>query len=793
MNNKLSESTKTNHVHLTYLIFAGVLLFISVFMLHPVYANDELYEEVSATDNATINRQNIQSALNRAQEISNDSGQILHVLLKNGTYNLDGILNIYSNTILELESGATIIRSGDYSTSMLNTTFPESANGYNKAQNITVIGGTWDSNCKKNGSILHFSHSQNITIKNTTLKRCRGDHVVILDAVKNATLSKVTFLDDISDASHHSGNLRYVNEGIHIDSTPSGRPASDDVPLAEDGTPCENIIVDSCTFDGVCNAVGAHFHSKTDKYHSNITVTNNNFKRIESGSTVVTAAQSTGWKVKNNTAKNSGASIFARLNGCTNFEISNNVINNIDSFVVDNGNANGLKSNGTLSGNAVTGLRKNGLFSYQSNSTFTLKNEKYTTTRTDYTKATNDNFLILVEGKSWDKEPSHATIQDCTFTFTGTPKTSSSVSYLTPIKFACGKFIVKNNNISNSPGSGLYIKQAWSASTVENNKFSSCGSVRTGTDGYTVILESTNGITLKSNSLNSCKFGGIYLNGSSNNTITYNTITYPDTNSNYVHKGYPVLMYSKSNKNTVTNNTFNGNSDVKKSTDSTGNIIKSNKLNTTKPSWSGATKMPVNSTAAYSVKNGTIKVKSGGAYIGLSGNKVTAKKKGSAKLALINKSGKEVATRTIEVFDLKGEYIMQSSINSNYVLDIRGKSKNNSAQMIVWTKNGGKNQKYSFEKQTNGSYAIKCLHSGKYVDVQGGGTKKSQKVIQYTWKNGTNQKWKISVDSKNQVTFLNLKSGMAFDVRGGKAAKGKEMIQYPSNGGNNQKWVLKKP
>lgn len=211
-----------------------------------------------------------------------------------------------------------------------------------------------------------------------------------------------------------------------------------------------------------------------------------------------------------------------------------------------------------------------------------------------------------------------------------------------------------------------------------------------------------------------------------------------------------------------------------------------------KPTWSGASKMPISSTATYTVKNGSIKVKSGGDYISVKGNTVTAKKKGTATLALLDRNGKEIATKKVEVYKFSGEYVLESAVNSDYVLDIRGKSTKNSAQMIVWTRNGGKNQKYSFHLQSDGTYGIRCVHSRKWVDVQGGGTKKSQRVIQYSWNGGKNQRWKITVDAKNRITFVSAKSGMVFDVRGGKAVKGKEMIQYPFNNGNNQKWWVKR-
>ena len=222
-----------------------------------------------------------------------------------------------------------------------------------------------------------------------------------------------------------------------------------------------------------------------------------------------------------------------------------------------------------------------------------------------------------------------------------------------------------------------------------------------------------------------------------------------------------------------------------------------------RPSWSGATNMPVSSTADYKVtRGGWIRVKVNGKWATSDGvvslsspsdtvKRVTAKKTGTTTLYLLDPQGRQVASKKVTVFSMRGKaYELQSAVDSSYVLDIRGKSKADSARMIVWTRNNGKNQRYQFCLQSDGTYALRCLHSMKWVDVQGGGTKKSQPVIQYRWTGGINQRWKITVDAKDRVTLVSAKSGMVFDIQGGKVGKRAQMIQYPSNGGNNQKWVL---
>ena len=213
-----------------------------------------------------------------------------------------------------------------------------------------------------------------------------------------------------------------------------------------------------------------------------------------------------------------------------------------------------------------------------------------------------------------------------------------------------------------------------------------------------------------------------------------------------------------------------------------------------KPSYKGATSMPVSSKAGWTLKNCTLKVVSGTGVVSVKGNVVTAKKAGIAKIGVYNKLGTRVATRSVTVYKLSGKYLMQSCMKgkSNMCLDMNGASKENGAQMIVWGKNGGTNQHFTFAKQKDGSYTIKSVNSKKLVDVNGASKAWGQNVIQWQANGGANQRWRIKVDASNRLTFVNVNSGLVFDVEGGKADWGARMIQWGSNGGLNQKWKLVK-
>lgn len=94
---------------------------------------------------------------------------------------------------------------------------------------------------------------------------------------------------------------------------------------------------------------------------------------------------------------------------------------------------------------------------------------------------------------------------------------------------------------------------------------------------------------------------------------------------------------------------------------------------------------------------------------------------------------------------LDGEYIVSSSRNYSFVLDVSGGSKDNSANIQLYTSN-----------MSNA------------------------------------QRWVVSHDDKGYVTFTNVGSNKVIDVAGGNASAGTNIAQYVSNGTYAQKWIVTK-
>ena len=147
-----------------------------------------------------------------------------------------------------------------------------------------------------------------------------------------------------------------------------------------------------------------------------------------------------------------------------------------------------------------------------------------------------------------------------------------------------------------------------------------------------------------------------------------------------------------------------------------------------------------------------------------------------------------MASKKVTGYAIHGKtYEFESSVDKSYVLDIQGGSKKDGAQMIVYKRNGGDNQRYQAYLQDDGTYAIRSLKSKKWLTVE---SKTNKYVQQMSWKGNNAQKWTLTVDSSNRVTFVNVGTNKCFDVQGGKTKNSAKMIVWESNGGKNQKWVL---
>ena len=139
-----------------------------------------------------------------------------------------------------------------------------------------------------------------------------------------------------------------------------------------------------------------------------------------------------------------------------------------------------------------------------------------------------------------------------------------------------------------------------------------------------------------------------------------------------------------------------------------------------------------------------------------------------------------------------GTYIIRSSINTGYVFDVDGGSKDNYANIQLWNECPVPQQRFKLKYLDNGYYKITVTHSGKSLDVKDASKKVGANVQQYQW-NGTNaQQWIIKDNKDGTYSIISRCNGLYVDVYNAVAANGTNIQMCDGNGLNAQKFVFEK-
>lgn len=144
-------------------------------------------------------------------------------------------------------------------------------------------------------------------------------------------------------------------------------------------------------------------------------------------------------------------------------------------------------------------------------------------------------------------------------------------------------------------------------------------------------------------------------------------------------------------------------------------------------------------------------------------------------------------------FDKNKTYEITSLSNSGFTLDAAGSTPRIGANVSIWTKNGGKNQKWRFVPAGNGYYYIQSVSNPNYVlDAAGKSPKRGSNVSIWTNNKGNNQKWKIEqLANGSYVIRSAANQSYVLDAAGSSPKQGANVSVWTSNGGNNQKWNIK--
>lgn len=181
----------------------------------------------------------------------------MRIIVPYGQYTLTEELVIGSNTIIQLGQGVVLSR-GHTGYLFVNGERTDTTTAYNGNSNIRIEGGTLDGMgtiITDKASVLHFSHAQNIELKDVTIKDPANSHHVEFNSTRNIVVEDCRFLG-------WAGTVDTYNEAIQLDIA----KLANTIIGAGDGTPCRNVTISNCYFgdsgtagsNHIARAVGGH-------------------------------------------------------------------------------------------------------------------------------------------------------------------------------------------------------------------------------------------------------------------------------------------------------------------------------------------------------------------------------------------------------------------------------------------------------------------------------------------------------------------------------------------------------
>ena len=136
-----------------------------------------------------------------------------------------------------------------------------------------------------------------------------------------------------------------------------------------------------------------------------------------------------------------------------------------------------------------------------------------------------------------------------------------------------------------------------------------------------------------------------------------------------------------------------------------------------------------------------------------------------------------------------GAYYATST--SGYVLDVYGNSKEDGANLQIYTQNNTTAQHFQFTKTYEGYYTIVGTASGNYVDLYSASSDNGTNIHMYTGNNTCAQLWYPEV-SGEYIIIHSACSGKALDITNGVQQPSGNIQQWQGNYTDAQKWKLVK-
>lgn len=125
--------------------------------------------------------------------------------------------------------------------------------------------------------------------------------------------------------------------------------------------------------------------------------------------------------------------------------------------------------------------------------------------------------------------------------------------------------------------------------------------------------------------------------------------------------------------------------------------------------------------------------------------------------------------------------------HSNKGLDVINQSANNNANVQQWEviNGGGDNQKWEVTENSDGTYQLKAVHSGRCLSIR---SPNSSDVVQKGCDGGDAQKWALAEVETSYYSLTNLSNGQALEVSNASASNGADVVTGNYLGSAHQKW-----
>lgn len=139
-----------------------------------------------------------------------------------------------------------------------------------------------------------------------------------------------------------------------------------------------------------------------------------------------------------------------------------------------------------------------------------------------------------------------------------------------------------------------------------------------------------------------------------------------------------------------------------------------------------------------------------------------------------------------------GVYSIRLTANPDVAIDVSGASTSNGANVQIWASNNSGAQKWTFSRQSDGTYTVMNSRSHKMLDLAGGNVASGANVQLWEGWNTKGQRWVVSYKAGGWQIASAVNPAYVLDVNGGSTTNGTNVQCQKSNGTSAQRFLLQK-